>query len=257
MRLLVRERPCSPPVSRIRQPLHGTPPHVTTKHLLDNITWHALNGPHAKYAVGTNDVRRYARGFSPIVGFVNVERPDFVALARFCEPGEQLYCDGWSGGPPEGWRIDVESTMFKMLWEAEAPAADEAPEAIPLGPEHASQALELATLTRPGPFGPRTIELGEYFGCFAGRRLAAMAGERMCAGALREISGVCTHPDFQGRGLARRLMLKLIRRQMQRGETPFLHVMRDNTGARRLYERMGFREYRETVVRVISPCDRP
>ena len=134
------------------------------------------------------------------------------------------------------------------------PANDEAPEAVRLGPEHVSQALELATKTQPGPFGPRTIELGEYFGCFEGQRLVAMAGERMCAGALREISGVCTHPDFQGRGFARRLMIKLIRRQMQRNEIPFLHVMRENDNAHGLYEKMGFRDYRESVVRVVSLC---
>lgn len=224
------------------------------KHLLDNIVWHTLTGPHARYATGTHDARRYAPGFSPIVGFADTERPNFDALIPFCERGEHFYCDGWSGAAPAGWRIDAESTMFKMVWDAPVPAVDEASEAIPLGPEHPSRALELATLTRPGPFGPRTIELGDYFGCFEGERLAAMAGERMCAGALREISGVCTHPDFQGRGLARRLMTKLIRRQMQRDETPFLHVMRDNVGARRLYERMGFRNYREAVVRVIARC---
>ena len=83
-------------------------------------------------------------------------------------------------------------------------------------------------------------------------RLIAMAGERMCAGPLREISGVCTHPEYQGRGLARRLMRKLVRRQMLRGETPFLHVMRDNQTARALYERMGFRNYRESVVRLVT-----
>jgi ribosomal protein S18 acetylase RimI-like enzyme len=141
-----------------------------------------------------------------------------------------------------------------MIWDAAMPAADEAPEAIALGPEHAAQALELAMLTRPGPFGLRTIELGEYFGCFDGQRLIAMAGERMHAGRLREISGVCTHPDFQGRGYARRLMVKLVRRQLQRGETPFLHVMRDNANARELYWRLGFVDYRESVVRVVSPC---
>ena len=81
-----------------------------------------------------------------------------------------------------------------------------------------------------------------------------MAGERMHAGKLREISGVSTHPDFQGRGLARRLMVKLIRRQMQREELPFLHVMSDNKNAHRLYERMGFRDYRESLVRVVSQC---
>ena len=142
--------------------------------------------------------------------------------------------------------------MFQMVWDAPAPAGDAFPDAVPLGPEHAEAALALATLTRPGPFGPRTIELGEYFGCFEGPRLVAMAGERMCAGRLREISGVCTHPDQQGRGLARKLMLKLIARQLQRDETPFLHVMRDNRAAHTLYERMGFRVHREPGVRVVS-----
>jgi predicted GNAT family acetyltransferase len=142
--------------------------------------------------------------------------------------------------------------MFSMVWDAGMPAADEAADAVRLGPEHAPQAVELATLTHPGPFGPRTIELGEYFGYFEGDTLIAMAGERMQAGSLREISGVCTHPNFQGRGLAKRLMITLIQRQMQRGETPFLHVMRANTSARRLYERMGFRNHREVVVRVVS-----
>ncbi len=142
--------------------------------------------------------------------------------------------------------------MFKMIWEAGIPPADGVLEAVPLGTEHAAQALELAELTRPGPFGLRTIELGEYFGCFDGTRLIAMAGERMHTGSMREISGVCTHPDYQGRGLARQLMLKLIRREMLRNETPFLHVMRDNGGAWQLYERMGFRKYREVVVRVVA-----
>jgi len=222
--------------------------------LLDNIVWHTLTGPHAKYAAGTDKARRYATGFSPIVGFADAGRPDFDALAPFCEPGEHFYCDGWTGDAPAGWRIEADTTMFKMVWEAPMPLADEMFAAVPLGREHTAQALGLTTLTRPGPFGPRTIELGEYFGCFEGTRLIAMAGERMHAGSLREVSGVCTHPDFVGRGLARRLMAKLIRRQMQRDEIPFLHVMRDNSVARRLYERMGFRNYRESVVRLIAPC---
>jgi GNAT superfamily N-acetyltransferase len=220
--------------------------------LLDNITWHTLAGAHARYAAGIGNARRYARGFSPILGFADAGRPDFAALAPFCDPGEHFYCDGWTGAVPTGWRLDAESTMFKMVWHGEPPAVDEAPDAIALGAQHATQAIELAALTRPGPFGPRTIELGEYFGVFDGQRLIAMAGERMFAGTLREISGVCTHPDFQGRGLARRLMQKLVRRQIARAETPFLHVMRDNESARRVYERIGFGNYRETVVRVVS-----
>lgn len=220
--------------------------------LLDNIVWHTLAGPHSRYAVGTDVARRYARGFSPIVGFRDGGRPDFAELVPYCEPGEHFYCDGWTGPAPAGWCIDAESTMFKMVFERATPPANEFPDAVPLRAEHASAALELAQLTRPGPFGPRTIELGDYFGCFDGGRLVAMAGERMFAGRLREVSGVCTHPDFQGRGLARRLVAKLIGRQVARDQIPFLHVMSDNAAAHRLYLGMGFRDYRETVVRVVS-----
>ena len=220
--------------------------------LLDNIMWNCLSGPHAHFATGTNGVRRYAPGFSPIVGCVEPDRPDFGTLANYCEPGESFYLDIWSGEAPAGWRVEREARMYKMVWDAPVPDSDEAPDAIPLRPEHASQAVELAKLTNPGPFGIRTPELGEYFGYFDNGRLIAMAGERMCAGDLHEVSGICTHPHFQGRGLARKLTLKLVRRQMQRGKTPFLHVMSHNVPERALYTKMGFRNYRETVVRVVT-----
>jgi GNAT superfamily N-acetyltransferase len=222
------------------------------KHLLDNFAWHSLCGPQALFATGTGHVRRYAPGFASIVAFADPERPDFDALAPYSKPDEHFYCEGWSGAAPSGWHIEAQTTMFKMIWEVAMPATDEAPEAVRLGLEHVSQMLELVTLTHPGPFGPRNIELGEYFGCFEGPRLVAMAGERMHAGGFREISGVCTHPDFQGRGFARRLVAKLIRRQMQRDEIPLLHVVRENSNAHRLYAQMGFSEYRESVIRIVS-----
>jgi GNAT superfamily N-acetyltransferase len=224
------------------------------KHLLDNIVWHTLIGPHAKYAAGTEEIRRYVADFPAIVGFSDAENPALHALAPYVEPGEHLYLDGWAGAAPDGWRIEFEATMVKMAWDGSMPVADEVPEAILLGPQHASAALELANLTRPGPFALRTVELGEYFGIFHGQRLVAMAGGRMCAGGYSEISGVCTHPDFQRRGFARQLVFKLIRRQVQRGETPFLRVLGGNVGAHGLYQRMGFRDYRESVARVVSRC---
>jgi len=226
--------------------------HEPALHLLDNIMWNALTGVHARFAEGDGPVRRFAPGFSPIVGFEDPDRPDFDALARHCSPGESFYCERWNGEPPRGWRIELEGRMVKMVWRGKAPPEDAAPEALPLEPRHIAQAIDLAQRTRPGPFGPRTIELGDYFGIFEDERLLAMAGERMCAGSWREISGVCTEPHAQGRGLARRLMEKLIRRQLLRGETPFLHVMSGNAAARGLYERMGFADYREVVVRVIA-----
>jgi ribosomal protein S18 acetylase RimI-like enzyme len=202
--------------------------------------------------VGTDSARRYAPGFSAIAGFENRDEPDLDALAPFCEPGEPLYCEGWAGVAPPGWQIELDAGVVKMVYAGEMPVEDEAPEAVTLSAEHADRALELATLTRPGPFGLRTIELGEYFGLFDGDRLIAMAGERLFAPPLREISAVCTHPDYQGKGYAKRLVRKLIRQELLRGETPCLHAASTNELARGLYERMGFRLVSEGTMRVIS-----
>jgi GNAT superfamily N-acetyltransferase len=220
--------------------------------LLDNIAWHSLIGPQARYSAGTNEARRYAPGFSPIIGFADTQHPDFAALIPYCGPGEHFYCGGWSGPAPSGWQIHADTTMHQLVWDAPVPVPDYALATVRLDVEHAAQMLDLVALTHPGPFGARTGELGEYFGVLHDGRLVAMAGERMEAGSLREISGVCTHPDFQGRELARGLVLHLICRELQRDQTPFLHVMRDNVHARGLYERMGFRHHREVALRVVS-----
>jgi GNAT superfamily N-acetyltransferase len=220
--------------------------------LLANIVWHSLAGAHAQFSCGTDEARRYRPGFSPIVGFANARDPNFAALVPYCAPGERFYCGDWSGPQPVGWRIDAESSAYQLVWDADVPQNDDALEPLRLGRDLVPQMLELVELTHPGPFGPRTHELGEYVGVFEGDRLVSMAGERLQAGALREVSGVCTAPDFQGRGLARRLVAGLVRRQLRRKETPFLHVMADNVAAIRMYERMGFRRHAQVTLRVVS-----
>lgn len=219
---------------------------------LDNIFWSCLSGPHEHLSEGDARARRYARGFPAIAGFPDPERPDFDALATIFEPGEPFYTSGWSGAAPPGWRVDVDARMCLMVWSATAPAADPAPDAVPLGPAHVERMMALAAATRPGPFGPRNIEMGEYYGVLEGERLVAMAGERTQSWRYREISAVCTDPSHQGRGLARRLTEKLIGIQARRGQTSFLHVMSHNERARGMYERMGFRVYREFAVRVVA-----
>lgn len=219
---------------------------------LDNVFWQSLSGPHRAWAAGSATALRYAPGFSPIAAFATPRDPDLAALAPHCAPGERLYCADWDGPAPAGWRIELEATMVRMAWHGDAPAADPAFDPVPLGPAHVDAAMALADLTRPGPFGPRTLEMGDYLGVFDDGRLVAMAGERTRTRVAREVSGVCTHPDFQGRGLARRLMNVLVARQLARGERPFLHVMSANGSARALYERMGFATDAECVVRVIA-----
>ena len=220
--------------------------------ILDDIFWLAMSGTQARFATGAGAARRYAPGFSPILGFEDRERPDFAALEPFCAAGERFYVDTWSAEAPPGWSIAIEKKMKRMVWTGSLPDEDPSLEAVPLDASHAQQAVDLAALTNPGPFGIRTIELGDYFGVFDGGQLVAMAGERLHAGPYREVSGVCTHPQQQGRGLARRLSLKVVRLQMQRGQLPFLHVISTNTSAHALYEKLGFRDFKETTVRVVE-----
>jgi predicted GNAT family acetyltransferase len=107
--------------------------------------------------------------------------------------------------------------------------------------------LALVERTRPGPFLPRTVELGTYLGLRSGGELVAMAGERLHPAGYTEISAVCTDEAHRGRGLATRLVLAVAHGIRQRGEIPFLHAAASNTTAIRLYESLGFR-LRATVV---------
>ncbi len=231
---------------------------------LDNIFWNSLNGHHAHFATGNADAKRYSKGFSPIVGFPELQQPDFGALKPFVDIDEQFYCGGWTGHVSDEWQLHADASMFRMVWAGNADDINidndtnihqqRYPELQlrQVQSKDAQQAVDLAKLTNPGPFGLRTIELGEYLAYFENDRLIAMSGERMHAGKYHEVSGVCTHPDYQGKGLARRLMHRIIRHQLARGEVPFLHVMSHNHSAHDLYLRMGFKDDCETPVRVMS-----
>lgn len=223
-----------------------------TEHPLDRAMWRCFSGPQRHLTLGDDRGRRYVPGGSAILAFPDRHRPDFAAVEALCAPGERLYCESWGGPAPAGWFVHSETPMLLMKWGGGPPPP---PPDVPfraLAAADVPAMVDLTTRTAPGPFGPRTPELGDYIGRFEGDRLVAMAGERLQLPGHREISGVCTDPAAQGRGLARALMSELMRRQLARGELPFLHVMLENTRARRLYEAMGFVEHHRLPVRVIG-----
>jgi ribosomal protein S18 acetylase RimI-like enzyme len=219
---------------------------------LDNFFWHALSGAQACFTNGTGSIRRLAPGFAPLMATADPHRPDIDALAPYCRPGERLHCLDWAGEASERWRNEAEATLCRMVWNAAMPANHDAVDLVRLDHSHLSQVLDLVQRAHSGPFGERMLELGDYFGCFANGRLVAMSGERLHVDAYREISAVCTDPEYRGQGLAQALVRRLVHRQMQRRETPMLHVRLENALARQLYERMGFREHCRTTVRIVS-----
>ncbi len=125
-------------------------------------------------------------------------------------------------------------------------------EIVTLTKADAPEMWALATLTEPGPFLARTPDMGTFIGVRIDGRLAAMAGERMRFPGHTEVSGVCTHPDFRGRGLARRLSAAVVAGIEARGEQAFLHAWKTNHSAISLYERLGFELRAEVNVAVLK-----
>jgi ribosomal protein S18 acetylase RimI-like enzyme len=129
--------------------------------------------------------------------------------------------------------------------------------AVRLGAADVPEMLDLVARTRPGPFLPRTVDLGAYWGIRRGGALVAMAGERLRPPGWTEISAVCTHPGHRGKGLATRLVLHVAAGVQAHGDLPFLHAAAANTDAIRLYEALGFVLRRRTVFRRVRVPDRP
>ncbi|MFE9560331.1 GNAT family N-acetyltransferase [Streptomyces sp. NPDC006487] len=217
----------------------GTPAAPVTPHVLDNPAWASLSGPHAEFAVRAGGLAaRYAADVAVFSAIADPADPrSWDALRSLAGPDGVVSLSGVLT-PPPGWET-VWSARGVQLVDTSL-RAEPSPEAVRLGPADVPEMLELIGLTKPGPFLPRTIDLGTYLGIRHRGRLVAMAGERLRPPGWTEISAVCTHPGFRGRGLATRLVRAVAAGIRDRGDVPFLHTAAENTGAIRLYESIGF-----------------
>jgi len=213
--------------------------------LLENPVYEALGGPHARFAEVRGRARRYAQDVAPFLGLPAApSAEDWRHAAELVAPGTFVAIRHTDMELPEGWEPLQVFDLVQMVGESLAGAP--CPEAISLGPADVPEMIELVTRTEPGPFLPRTIELGDYLGIRRDGALVAMAGERFRLDGWTEISAVCTDPAYRGQGLASALTGALIESIQGRSERVFLHALATNTGAIRLYERLGFRT-RETA----------
>jgi ribosomal protein S18 acetylase RimI-like enzyme len=218
-------------------------------HPLDRPIWSALTTRQAHFDTTGTVARRFPPDVSPFVAVAEDGLETTTAAVKLIPDGDDVSFLERAPPPAPVGVVATSATGLQMVATGFAPESREF-DVLTLGDDDASEMLALATLTRPGPFRARTHTLGRFIGIRDGSRLVAMAGERLKLDGFVEISAVCTHPDYRGRGYGAALMKIVGERILSEGDTPFLHTYADNAVAIALYRRLGF-DVRAEVIHAI------
>jgi ribosomal protein S18 acetylase RimI-like enzyme len=218
--------------------------------MLDNPIWFALTTEQSDLAIRNESAAHFPSEIGPLGGMLDQSARSYKAAERLLQgDAVGLFLDA-EPAPPTTWETLHRDRMYQMVFDWTAQHERDA-EIRELTAADVPAMVALAELTEPGPFRSRTIELGGYRGIFVDGRLAAMAGERLHLPEFTEVSAVCTHPDFRGRGYGKRLVLAVMDGILKQDKTPMLHV-RCHNPAVRLYESLGFRVRRELHLAVVK-----
>jgi predicted GNAT family acetyltransferase len=215
-------------------------------HPLDNPAWTALTTYQRHLSQGGDHARRYPADLTVIGAVGRPDRHALDELAALVAPDDWISLPSTLDGlvplirPP--FSVSFTTTLVQMVCTRPVESPPGQTETIELTAMDVPEMLELADLTHPGPFRPGTYRLGTYLGIRVEGRLAAMGGQRMHLPGYRELSAICTHPDFRGRGYARTIVVRLIDAVFEEGLAPFLHFEDANRNARALYATLGFVE---------------
>jgi predicted GNAT family acetyltransferase len=221
-------------------------------YLLDRPIWASLTTHHALLSEGNALARRFARDVNLFASTRDDASAAVAALALLVKPGESVFLLQVPQIVIPPGLVEVKAAKGVQMVATRSAIVATTHDIVMLEDEDAPEMLELATLTEPGPFLARTHTMGTFLGIRIGGRLVAMAGERMRFPGYTEVSGVCTHPEFRGRGFARRLSAAVVAGIEARGDQAFLHAWKTNHSAISLYEGLGFEVRTEVNASVLK-----
>jgi predicted GNAT family acetyltransferase len=221
-------------------PGHNPTDSDSPAHLLDNVIWRALTSRNRNIAEGDGLALRYPAPIAPFAAIIEPTTASFQSLGALLPPGDQIALFTLEEVIPPSFFSVIKRDLVDQMVLRSTPVQDGSTPMVRLEARDVPDMLALVEATHPGPFGPRTIELGQYIGIRRDGLLVAMAGERMRLDGFTEISAVCVHPSCRGQGLAAELVSTLTRSIASRAETSFLHVFNSNHAAIELYRKLGF-----------------
>jgi GNAT superfamily N-acetyltransferase len=208
---------------------------------LNNPIYNALTSLESPFNIGNSEVAYFPSTIAPFIGLPNWSATQQQKILDQTPPDRNWFV---IYGQPitftDAFKIIFSIPLYQLTCNTLSISKKYAETMLPLGSQHIEEMIALTSLTKPGPFSQRTIEFGNYHGIFKDDKLVAMGGERMHLNGYTEISAICTHPDFQGRGFGAQIVHFLSDQIIAKGQIPFLHARIDNVTALNVYKRMGY-----------------
>eukprot|EP01117_Protostelium_nocturnum_P016015 TRINITY_DN6264_c0_g1_i1.p1 TRINITY_DN6264_c0_g1~~TRINITY_DN6264_c0_g1_i1.p1 ORF type:complete len:265 (+),score=66.33 TRINITY_DN6264_c0_g1_i1:17-811(+) len=241
-------------------------------HPLDNPIWNCFTTNYRNLVIEKETVSRFQFGFPPFLAMSeNGEKDEEYTLKlvkdllSILELEESFYFLGTNplhlfqrflGGNSfknENYKLEIKQhlPLIQMICDESSDISISSPpnpsfEVTEIKSEEELEGMmELVRFVYPGYFRARNKELGRFFGVIQDGKVVSMAGERMSitmnGKTYREITTVCTHPQYLRRGYAKALVARIRTIHAEQGFVSFMHVDAENNSAISLYSSVGFK----------------
>ncbi|WP_289021291.1 GNAT family N-acetyltransferase [uncultured Salegentibacter sp.] len=206
---------------------------------LNNPVWYSLSEEHYKLSLEYHGIKFYQSEYCPFGGFIDHKTPK-EGINKYSLLTDNFYVVGDKPILTDKVQLKKELVCNQMLLNQEIDFGISELIIELKTTKQKNDLFGLVNLVQPGYFKSKTSNLGNYYGIYKNDKLVAVTGERMKMDKYTEISAVVTHPEHTGNAYAKQLIKHTANKIFKENKIPYLHVAESNTGAIKLYEKLGF-----------------